>query len=128
MFENGKERNGKASTVFLIIFLIKISFVHGMEMDNNIINLLNSLTDMEAEPTSIFIKSCWPLYINVEFMKKASMFQVVFIDDFSYQLPINLNPNNVMFVTNLDCDSADDFVNGVTNSVLMEHEPQLKVE
>lgn len=106
-----KNWTAEAATVFLIFFLMKFSFVNGTT-DNNVINLLNSLTDNEAEPTTVFIKSCWPVFVKAEFMKKVTV-QAIFIDDFLYELPVDLNPNTVMFITNLDCNWAEDFVNGV---------------
>lgn len=89
---------------------MKISFANGTH--NHVINLLNSLSDSESEPTTVYIKSCWSLLVKTEFMKKATV-QAIFIDDFLYKLPVDLSPNNVMFVTDLDCYWANDFVNGV---------------
>lgn len=82
-------------------------------MEVEIVAVLNDIVDNEAEPTNIFVKSCWSLYHKTQFMKKSSA-QVCFIDDFMYKLPIDLSPNNVLFLVNLDCDWASDFVNGVS--------------
>lgn len=102
----------KAEVVFYLFILTGISFLNGME--NDIVSLLNEVVDNDAEPTNVFIKSCWSLSKNIEFLKKSAV-QVVFISDFLYKLPIDLSPNNVMFVVNLDCEWASDFVNGVGN-------------
>lgn len=100
-----------ATVLFCIYFLTKISSLNGIE--NDIAAVLNDIVDNEAEPTNVFVKSCWSLYDKTQFMKKSAL-QVGFIDDFMYKLPIDLSPNNVMFVVNLDCDWASDFVNGVS--------------
>lgn len=107
--KKGKKSTTKSVTV-LIFYLVQISFVNGN--DNNIVTLLNSLVESEAQPTNVFIKSCWPISLKIEFLKGANV-QVAFIDDFLYKLPVDLSPNNVMFVANLNCDWATDFANGV---------------
>lgn len=116
MFEKVKESTAKetTATVLFTILLIKISFVNGI--GDSAINLLNSIARNEAEPTNVFIKSCWPLNAKIDFMKRATV-QVFFIDDFLYKLPVDLSPNYVMFITDLDCEWANDFVNGVRNFV-----------
>ncbi len=109
---------GKATPVFLIFYLTTCSYVNGShEMSKNIVNLLNDLVDSEAEPTNVFIKSCWSLSVNTDILRNATM-QIVFIDDFMFKLPIELSPNHVMFLTSLDCDWTEDFLNGVRNAQL----------
>lgn len=100
----------KASTVFSAIVSIAISFVNGL--DENAIVLLNTIVDHQAEPTNVFIKSCWPLHIEADILRKTTM-QIGFIEDFTFELPVDLSPNNVMFVTSLDCVNTNEFVAGV---------------
>lgn len=109
-----KWRATRPATIFLINLLISIT----SGATNNMIALLNSLAEIDAEPTNLFIKSCWPINVNTAILREATM-QVVFIDDFLYKLPIDLSPNHVMFVTNLDCDWSEDFVNGVRILIFM---------
>lgn len=98
----------KVTASFLVI--VSISCVSGI--DNSVVALLNAIVDHEADPTNVFIKSCWPLYVETDILRLATM-QIVFIEDFMYELPIDLSPNNVLFVTSLDCEGSDEFVAGV---------------
>lgn len=96
--------------IFCINFLIRIS--QSSTIENNISSLIKDVLDNDNKPTNLFVHNCWPNLMKLEFMKKTRV-QVIFINDLMYQLPGELSPDNVMFVVDLDCHWADDFVNGV---------------
>lgn len=110
MFNKAWKRLPYVALVLSIIFSENISCISGKDPD--LITLLNSLAASESDPTNVFIKICSSVDVKTEMLRRANM-QVVFIDDFMFKLPIELSPNHVMFVTNLDCNWTSDLVNGV---------------